>query len=460
VGFLISSVGQLAEKLEAYIEGRAEVEDLYQSQGKRGPESIGILSQDDEMKETVVDKWIAQKKLSRLLDLWVRGLNLDWSRLYGEVKPRRIELPVYPFAKERYWIDMPAATGGAIAVLHPLLHRNTSDLREQRYSSTFTGEEIFLTDHRVRRDDQTLQKVLPGVAYLEMARAAIEQASPSQPESGILELRNTVWLKPIVVTEPKQVSIALLVNDSDEIGYEIYSVEAEHKTEDRIVHCQGEAAFIVSSGPVRLDIERLKEQMNQGRFESSDIYAIFSRMGLHYGAGHRGIVAIDLGKDQLLAQLHLPVVGGAGRPEYVLHPGLMDSALQTSIGLIADLNHAPDKPVMPFVLESVRILSACTGEMLAWTRYSQGSGSEDKTVRLDIDLCDRQGIVCVQMRGLVSRVPDNAPKPAHPNTIDDLPSDDPNPAKGQSDFDGAFYQRLIAEIVNGEVSVDEAAEAG
>src|SRR5258707_5598703 len=83
------------------------------------------------------------------------------------------------------------------AVLHPLLHRNTSDLSEQRYSSTFTGEEFFLTDHRVRTDDRTVQKILPGVAYLEMARAAIEQASPIQPESSILELHNTVWLKPV-----------------------------------------------------------------------------------------------------------------------------------------------------------------------------------------------------------------------------------------------------------------------
>src|SRR6266545_4670942 len=42
------------------------------------------------------------------------------------------------------------------AVIHPLLHRNTSDLREQRYSSTFTGEEFFLADHQVRVDGRGL----------------------------------------------------------------------------------------------------------------------------------------------------------------------------------------------------------------------------------------------------------------------------------------------------------------
>src|SRR5258707_3656021 len=46
-------------------------------------------------------------------------------------------------------------------------------------------------------------------------------------------------------------------------------------------------------------------------------------------------------------------------------------------------------------------------EMFAWVRYSKGSGREDKTIRLDIDLCDQRGNVCVQMRGLALRVPDS-----------------------------------------------------
>jgi acyl transferase domain-containing protein len=34
----------------------------------------------------------------------VKGLVFDWKRLYGERKPKRISLPTYPFARERYWI--------------------------------------------------------------------------------------------------------------------------------------------------------------------------------------------------------------------------------------------------------------------------------------------------------------------------------------------------------------------
>ncbi len=140
----------------------------------------------------------------------------------------------------------------AASVIHPLLHRNTSDLSEQRYSSTFTGEEFFLADHQVKADGGTGQKVLPGVAYLEMARAAIEQALPERPESTVLELHNTVWAQPVIVSrvsESKQVSIALLANEHQQIDYEVYSEDADQE----IVHCQGRVVLSREPAPARLD---------------------------------------------------------------------------------------------------------------------------------------------------------------------------------------------------------------
>lgn len=45
-----------------------------------------------------------REKLNKAADLWVKGMKVDWNKLYGEDKPRRISIPVYPFARERYWI--------------------------------------------------------------------------------------------------------------------------------------------------------------------------------------------------------------------------------------------------------------------------------------------------------------------------------------------------------------------
>ncbi len=47
--------------------------------------------------------WITNKH-PRLLDLWMEGNSIDWNVLY-DGKLEKISLPVYPFAKERYWIE-------------------------------------------------------------------------------------------------------------------------------------------------------------------------------------------------------------------------------------------------------------------------------------------------------------------------------------------------------------------
>ena len=52
-----------------------------------------------------MEGWIRNREFSRLLDHWVKGLSIDWERLYDESKPRRISLPTYPFDGNRYWIE-------------------------------------------------------------------------------------------------------------------------------------------------------------------------------------------------------------------------------------------------------------------------------------------------------------------------------------------------------------------
>src|SRR5262245_30439139 len=188
-----------------------------------------------------------------------------------------MSLPTYPFAKERYWVDTApsaapsAAVNGRVAasavpaILHPLVHINTSDLSHQGYSSTFGGEEFFLKDHQMDG-----QRTLPSAAYLEMARVAVTKATRASHET-LLELRDVIWAQPIVIDEEKQVSIAVLARDCDEIGYEIYSQGAD----EEIVHCQGHAVLCRQPAPARLDLEHLKEQMERRQLEPNSIYAAF-----------------------------------------------------------------------------------------------------------------------------------------------------------------------------------------
>src|SRR5579872_3343519 len=159
LGLAANSVEQVIEKLGRYLAGEQNIDDVYQGQVKRNREALSLFSTDADLQQAV-EKWIVSRKLPKLLELWAKGLEVDWVRLYADNKPQKISLPAYPFAKERYWIDVPeeanaalnatasvsvnaAAPAVATAMLHPLVHCNTSDLSEQRYSSVFTGKEFF-----------------------------------------------------------------------------------------------------------------------------------------------------------------------------------------------------------------------------------------------------------------------------------------------------------------------------
>ncbi|HYK00423.1 MAG TPA: SDR family NAD(P)-dependent oxidoreductase [Thermoanaerobaculia bacterium] len=456
LGFVVSSAEELAGKLAAYIAGEPEIGHFHQGAVRRNQESL--IGHDGDLNDTAAAGWIADKELSNLLDLWVNGHELDWRRLYGAFQPRRITLPTYPFAKERHWIDTAqdgnvAALGAEAAAIHPLLHRNTSDLDGQRYTTAFTGNEFFLTDHRVRMNGSGPQKVLPAAAYLEIARAALEQSSPVRQRSGVVELRNTTWLKPVVVTDRAEISISLSPTDDGNVDYEIHSVDGDQEA----IHCQGQAVFAHPSDVGILDLDRLRAEMKQGRLEAAEIYARFERMGLSYGPTHQGVAAIDLGEKQLLAQLRLPAAVEASRHGYVLHPGLIDSALQASIGLI--VGEPLDRPQVPFLLDSLRIVSACTAEMFAWVRYAEGT-SEGTAGKKDIDVCDLQGNVCVQMRGFTTRHMESQSGAAAQKAAAASMSKKANLTKQPSSFDRDFYENLMAAIARHEVTVDEALRLG
>ncbi len=416
LGLIVGSKDELNEKLQAFIEGKEDVEGLYLGHVKRNKDGLAVYAADEDM-EKMVKAWIAKGKYSKLLDLWVKGLMLDWNKLYGEKKPHRISVPTYPFARERFWIEGNTEGGRSktegVARLHPLVHENTSTLEGQRFSSTFTGEEFFLQDDQVNR-----RKVLPGMAYLEMAREGIEQAtgelSEDKNDNQKIELKNVVWARPINLgDQPQEVHIGLYPEGNGEIAYEIYTTHlsdgkpATNSKDEIVVHSQGTALFASADQRPKLDLKALQESCNQRCLGAEECYAAFKRMGLEYRSAHQGIENIYIGENEALAKLTLPFSILETKDQFILHPVLLDSALQASIGLVFP-NREPrtlnPEPLFPFALESLENIDECSEKMWAWVRCSEDRVASDKVQKLDIDLCDEQGPVCVKVRGLSFRV--------------------------------------------------------
>ncbi len=85
LGLVVSSVEEIVEKLAAYVAGEPEIEGFYQGQVKRNQEALSLFRDDADLQQAM-DKWIAQRKLSKVVELWVKGLEVDWNKLYGKEK--------------------------------------------------------------------------------------------------------------------------------------------------------------------------------------------------------------------------------------------------------------------------------------------------------------------------------------------------------------------------------------
>ncbi|WP_256524085.1 SDR family NAD(P)-dependent oxidoreductase [Aquimarina sp. EL_43] len=451
LGFVVSSIEELVKKLKAYINRERSVKNTWIGQVKQNNEIQDLFSVDTDLQQ-IIDKWITENKLSSLTDLWVKGLKLNWYKLYEGEIVNRIPLPSYPFAKERYWLNTSKneesikKSETSVSIIHPLLHQNTSDLSQQCYTTAFNGKEFFLRDHKVNG-----HKVLPAVAYLEMALAAVNHASTIYQEGYIVELQNVVWLKPLYVDANKQASISLFDSENkssteEKIDFEIYSndTKAQHQQEE--IHCQGQAIFIKGEISIKKDIDQLKAQMCEGIIESHTVYSSFKQIGMDYGLSHQGVSVIYMGAEQLLAQLSLPVEAETDHNQFTLHPSVMDSALQACIGLMVDVDNLPSRPLLPFALESVHIISKCTSLMYVWVRYSQGCKPGDRVIKLDLDLCDQEGNVCVQILGFSSRI------------LEEKIDNTSQVTLHNQNFDDSFYSDVIEKVLNNEISVEEAAK--
>ena len=410
LGLLVNSVSMLVTKLTEFVAGEVQSDDVYRGQLKRDQEGILVISQDDDMSEAI-DKWIKRKKFTKLLELWVKGLDLDWGKFYPESRPSLMNLPTYPFARNRYWVDTSidgveinrqglSQKFGDDKAIHPFLHLNTSDFHQQSYTSTFTGDEFFLSDHQVAigqsvDGEMIKQKVLPAVAYLEMITTAINNAMPDKSGEISIQLKNTAWIQPIVVDQTKTVKIALSPNQQEQIEYQIYSTEKE----EEFIHCQGLGILNQRFENVSVDLKALKSQMNKESLAAEVIYETFEKMGIFYGDSYQGIRDVYRGEQELLAQISLNPGSTKSESGFVLHPNLMDSAIQSLIGFKDNLEQAAEQLLLPFSLDSLIVHSHCQESMYVWARYADGSGSDDEVLKFDIDLIDESGSTCVQMLG-------------------------------------------------------------
>ncbi|WP_343232324.1 SDR family NAD(P)-dependent oxidoreductase [Tahibacter sp.] len=108
-------MADLIRKLGAFVAGERHIDEGYRGEVKRNREALGAFTADEDL-QRAIEAWIAKGKHDKLLDLWVKGLIVDWKSMRAASIPPRVSLPTYPFAPERHWVStQPVAASAAPA---------------------------------------------------------------------------------------------------------------------------------------------------------------------------------------------------------------------------------------------------------------------------------------------------------------------------------------------------------
>ena len=414
VALIVVSQSDLSEKLRSFIAGETSGNDIFYGQAKQNKDALLLFATDNDLQNTL-DKWFSERKFSRLLDLWAKGISLDWRKLYPATTPKLISLPTYPFAREKYWQDPVVNSGSqhvvASPLLHPLLQRNVSQLDGIQYQSSFSISESFCKDFQSSNPIRFSAALL-----LEMARAAVMSAIPTNEQAGQLELGNLVWDQSLDLSGSVLVNTAIFNEPDGRYGVEIYlaGTSANSSATNDFILCQGSARLTATAVAAPLNINAMIAAMRADTGIDKNYYDYFKTFGFNYGAYYVSVTGIYSGNQQLLASLQVPPAAPLSS-QLVLHPAIIEGALQAASLLI---KNEKETAALPISIDSLVVQDSCVREMFAWVRFTNAvKASSDKTV-VDIDLCDQQGNICVALRGLCFQhldVVDEAIKPVHHN---------------------------------------------
>lgn len=331
---------------------------------------------------------IERRNLEKIARLWVSGVAIPWKELYSDRAPRRMSLPGYPFATERYWIPAGYRDAGAkeSVAIHPMLDSVDMERSGQRYmvfKKRLSPDDPVIRDHRVGG-----RGVLPGAASLAMMQAAL-----SFTGNGVeATLGNLVWKQPVVVTVGEK-ELSVTVNAAATPITVTLSGDDGHR---ETVYAQAEVIGPRETIPVEaIDIESVRAGCPR-HFLRRDIHRLADGMGIEYGLYFKGIQEVWASASLAVGRFHVPGTYAAELNRCLLHPGMVDSALQTVLGILA-LEESPSlRTIMPFSVGKIAIWKG-----IPPSGYVVASRSSQWSYRVTV--LDSSGNCCVALDDVAFR---------------------------------------------------------
>jgi len=358
--------------------------------------------------------------LESLAALYGRGATIDWQGFDHEYSRQKVQLPHYPFQRQRYWLDTGKAKPASTAAVtraprqaapgeHPLLGRPLASAVAARNQERLFENRLdlatlpYLADHALF--DQPL---LPGTAYLEMILAAGTHFWGQTP----LLLTDCALQQGLFLPQPDFAETAqsaaptvqvICSPDAASYQWQIYSLPGDGQpTDPWTLHATGRVATAnASHQPPRVDLATLRTRCQMA--VDINYYAQkLQAQGITYGPAFQALTQLWLGEREALGFIRLPSDLIDTTAAYHLHPVLLDAALRVASSLLPS---DAVEPYLPFSMAEVQyFVHGSEGPL--WSHVQLRSSAAETaagTLSVDLTLLNEQGDTVACLRNFTLR---------------------------------------------------------
>ena len=271
--------------------------------------------------------------------LFVAGVGVDWSAVFGGCGGQVVSLPTYAFQRRRFWLDSGVVGAadvdgvGQCRAGHGLL----GAVVEQPDSGgvVLTGRlslssQPWLADHALGG-----VVLFPGAGFVELAIRAGD-------EVGSAVVQELMLRAPLVLVPGAAVQVQVVVGVVEESGnrpVSVYSRLAQPGSE-WVLHAQGVLGVQLAEPVVDLSVW---PPAGAVVVDLGGAYGRLAALGYEYGPAFQGLQALWRRGQDVFAEVVAPEDAGVDVGGFGIHPAVLDAALHAVV-LGTDIGAAPGAP--------------------------------------------------------------------------------------------------------------------
>ncbi len=332
--------------------------------------------------------------------LHVGGQPIAWSAVC-DAGARRVDLPTYPFQRERYWFDsmyrppvQQAVSGRSTG--HPLLGDRIASPMRLYQTALSIATTPWLSDHRIYESP-----LFPVTGFLELAMAAGRHAIGTDD----VALSNVSLREGLTIPEPGAVTMQVIVTPHDDgtQQVQVFSDTADDADGAGETEWRLHLSATVARSSVAAPPAGLRALPSEGRSERDvpEYYKKLHEQGAYYGPAFRGITSIARSADQVLGHVRLPDESATDSEKYFVHPALLDSCVQLiGVGLPwADDPRSTDDICVPVGLASYHVYRPAVTDIWCHVESVRPNAS-NSSITSDFVLTDVNGEIVARVEAL------------------------------------------------------------